>query len=145
MAGMKENAMIVTAVAVTAILCVYGMHAIITKTEPRQDIYITVSADIEDDIKLFVKEFESYALANIHISVTANPEVHMLGDNVDIIITTDGSIGNSVLQRVTPTETLHAYYKEGPKGMLGTFINWLEGQWRASEADMHSFSDKFVH
>jgi hypothetical protein len=132
MAGAWEKILIVTAVAVTAVICIYGMYTLIGGSEEKQDVYVTAYEGSEDKAASFFTEFEEYAKAKVIIYGVSDPQIYLLNEGADVIISTDGTMSGASVKQITLTISddtpVYVYYKEGTQGMAGAFINWLNGQ-----------------
>jgi len=136
MARSKDRILMVAAMAVTIILCVAGMYLLTRSSDNNEDVYVIVSSDIADEMRPILAEFETYAKANIHISVTEPAEFLSWDDGADVMISGDGliigpfdslGIERSEIKISEDIGTMHLLYKPGTKEMTGHLINWLTG------------------
>ncbi|MDR0778413.1 MAG: hypothetical protein LBE48_03120 [Methanomassiliicoccaceae archaeon] len=129
MASAREKVLIATAVAVTAVICIYGMYLLVGDTEEKQDVRVTVPTGLEDEAALFFEGFETYTMSKIIISSVDDPKISLLNNGADIIFSYSSS-GTAPMKELTIADgiVVYAYYKENTQGMAGSAINWLNGQ-----------------
>jgi hypothetical protein len=134
---LSGKAQVLITVAVTALLCASGMYLILTSSGQKQNVYVTVSSNIEGEMTEFFAEFERYTNAKVQISVMSDPASLSFSSNTDVVMTTSDvhpgiaayGIDTDDIEEwtmVTPGGTpIHIFYKKNAQGMAGTLVNWV--------------------
>ena len=126
--------MIITAVAVTAVLCVAGVYFLTGGESEKQDIHVAVSSDVDglEDFGSFFDEFNENARAVVHTSVQ---DVISSVEDIEALLS-EGNIAVMTLAAIDPVPGIERitiagisvfYSSDDKDGMEGFFINWLNG------------------
>jgi len=125
--------MIITAVAVTAVLCVAGVYFLTSGESEKQDIHVAVSSDVTDleGFGSFFDDFNENARAVVNVSthdaISSAEDIEALLSDGNVAVMTFVVIDPvSGMERIT-VEGIFIFYHTGAEGMEGFFISWLIG------------------
>jgi ABC-type glucose/galactose transport system permease subunit len=130
---LKDNMVIIAAVAVTAAVCIAGMYLLTGGEDNKTDIHVAVSSGIED-MGPFFEEFNENARAKVHIvtdgpiSDTETIRSLLFNGNMTAVITS-APFEVEGADMIKMEGSNYAFYRsDGATGMTGFFINWLQAQ-----------------
>ena len=131
---LSGNLMIITAVAVTAVLCVAGIYFFTGGDSDKHDIHAAVSSEVADleGFSSFFNDFDENARATVHTSVhdtiSSAEDIQTLlsaGNTAVMTLATMDHVPGT--ERIT-IDGIHVFYSSAEKeGMEAFFINWLIG------------------
>ena len=135
MARVNDKILVAVAVLVTAVLCVSGMNMMLDSSGKEQNVYISVSEDIEDEIRALFEGFETYTHSKLHISSQQTPS---FTGRTDVIMTstpvtaselaTDslpaGDIDEKIMFTPDGTKIYVFFDMKRHSGMVGALMNW---------------------
>ncbi|MDR0335058.1 MAG: hypothetical protein LBH69_04145, partial [Methanomassiliicoccaceae archaeon] len=122
MARVSDKILVAIAVAVTAMICISGSVILLDSKDPGKDINITVSSDIEDEIRTMFDGFGSFTNSNLLITAYDGSDPPSFEGNVDMIMTTQQMSASKLATGDLPAEDIAERAMVMPDGTTLVFV-----------------------